>query len=362
MGSRVRLTAQRQAVFWAAVLGLVVLSLWVLGSMLLPFVVGMAIGYLLDPVVERMTGWGVSRGVAAAVLILGSYALGIASLLLLTPLVVEQALRFIARLPAYGTSLYNLAAPLLMRAAAAAGVGDAATLTQTLSAAVERVVGPMTVLASGLLGQGLALLNLALLLAITPLVAFYLLRDWPRLLAEIDGWLPRDHAATIRAQARAIDHVLAGFARGTAIVCLVLGLFYAVALSVVGLDFGLFIGLAAGAVSFIPYVGTAFGLVISVGVALYQFWPRWTMVAVVFGIFLAGQVVSDYVLTPRLVGDRVGLHPLWVIFGILAGGALFGFVGMLLAVPACAVIGVLARFGIERYRASALYRGAGGPR
>ena len=356
------MTAQRQAVFWTCMLGVLALSLWVLGSMLLPFVLGMAVGYLLDPVVDRITRWGVSRGAAAGLLILGSYALAIAILLLLTPLVVEQAFRFAAKLPAYVMSLYNLAAPFLMRAAAAAGIDDTASLAQTFAAAVERVVGPMTTLASGLLGHGLAFINVALLLAITPLVAFYLLRDWPRLLAEIDGWLPLDHAETIRAQARAVDHVLAGFARGTAIVCLVLGLFYATALSVVGLDFGLFIGLAAGTVSFIPYVGTVFGLVTSVGVALYQFWPRWAMVTVVLGIFLAGQLLSDYVLTPRLVGNRIGLHPLWVVFGVLAGGELFGFVGMLLAVPACAVIGVLARFGIEQYRSSALYRGADGPR
>src|SRR5213078_4606490 len=179
---------------------------------------------------------------------------------------------FAAKLPAYVMSLYNLAAPFLMRAAAAAGIDDTASLAQTFAAAVERVVGPMTTLASGLLGHGLAFINVALLLAITPLVAFYLLRDWPRLLAEIDGWLPLDHAETIRAQARAVDHVLAGFARGTAI------------------------------------VGTVFGLVTSVGVALYQFWPRWAMVTVVLGIFLAGQLLSDYVLTPRLVGNRIGLH------------------------------------------------------
>ena len=354
------MTVQRQAVFWTCVLGVLVFSLWVLSPMLLPFVLGMAVGYLLDPVVDRLARWGVSRGAAAGVLILGSYALGIASLLLLTPLVVEQALRFVAKLPAYVTSLYNLAAPFLARAAAAAGVDDTTRLAQTMAAAMERVVGPMTTLARRLLGHGLAFINVALLLAITPLVAFYLLRDWPRLLAEVDGWLPRDHAETIRAQARAVDHVLSGFARGTAMVCLALGLFYAITLSLVGLDFGLFIGLAAGTVSFIPYVGTVFGLLTSVGVALYQFWPRWPMVTVVLGVFVAGQLLSDYVLTPRLVGDRVGLHPLWVIFGVLAGGELFGFVGILLAVPACAVIGVLARFTIERYRASMLYRGADG--
>ena len=153
------------------------------------------------------------------------------------------------------------------------------------------------------------------------------------------------------------QRVLAGFARGSFVVCLVLVLFYALALTIVGLDFGLVIGLTAGAVSFVPYLGFLIGLASSVGVALYQFWPQWGWVLAVLGIFLFGQVMTDYVLTPRLVGGQVGLHPLWVIFAVFAGAALFGFVGMLIAVPTCAVIGVIARFAIARYKASAFNRG-----
>jgi predicted PurR-regulated permease PerM len=353
------MTSGRQVLFWLTVLGALGLALWLLRPVLLPFVLGMAIGYFLDPVVERMAGWGLSRGVAAGVLVLGSYALGALLILLLAPLVVHQVIDFGARLPTYLSAALAFAAPLLRRAAALAGAGETQDPAAALAAWVHRMAGPLGTLAGGLLGRGLALINVALLLAVTPLVAFYLLRDWPRIVAEVDGWLPREHAATIREQARAIDRVLAGFARGTAIVCLALGLFYAAALSLAGLDFGLVIGLAAGAISFVPYAGTLAGLVASVGVALYQFWPAWIRVAVVLGIFVAGQILSDYVLTPRLVGDRVGLHPLWVVFAVLAGGALFGFVGMLVAVPACAAIGVLARFAIERYKASVLYRGAG---
>jgi predicted PurR-regulated permease PerM len=174
----------------------------------------------------------------------------------------------------------------------------------------------------------------------------------------VDGWLPLEHAATIREQAHAIDVVLAGYVRGVATVCLTLAAFYAIALSVVGLNFGLTIGLIAGAISFIPYVGTFVGLVTSVGVAALQFWPDWVMIAVVLGIFFSGQILTDYVLTPRLVGDRIGLHPLWVIFGLFAGGALFGFLGILLAMPVCAAIGVLTRFAIAQYKESELYLGA----
>jgi predicted PurR-regulated permease PerM len=207
------------------------------------------------------------------------------------------------------------------------------------------------------LGRGLALVNVASLLAITPLVSFYLLRDWPRIVGEIDGWLPRAHADTIRQQAQAIDEVLAGFARGSAIVCTLLATFYALALTLTGLDYGLVIGLVAGGLSFVPYLGFLVGLLSSVGMASYQFWPEWPRIAIVLAIFFAGQWGSDYFLTPRLVGKRANLHPLWILFGIFAGGAVFGFVGILLAVPACAAIGVLVRFAIARYKRSQIYLG-----
>jgi predicted PurR-regulated permease PerM len=224
--------------------------------------------------------------------------------------------------------------------------------------AAKQVATGATGMVGGIISHGLEVVNLLTLLAVTPLVAFYLLRDWPKVVAEVDGWLPRAHAETIRTQLREIDRVLAGFARGQIVVCLSLATFYAVALSLVGLDFGLTIGLVAGLVSFVPYLGFGVGLASSVGVAVYQYWPQWGHVLVVLGIFLLGQSLTDYVLTPRLVGTKVGLHPLWVIFAVFAGGTLFGFAGMLFAVPMCAVIGVLARFGISRYKASALYQGS----
>jgi predicted PurR-regulated permease PerM len=249
--------------------------------------------------------------------------------------------------------------PVLERTVTGARATPAGDLSHPLSALVERIGSAIATLLADVVSQGLALANVLSLLAITPLVAFYLLRDWPLIIAEIDSWLPRAHAETVREQAHEIDVVLAGFARGAAIVCVALSAFYAVALSVVRLDFALVIGVTAGALSFVPYLGFAIGLASSVGIALWQFWPDWLRVALVLVIFLVGQVLSDYVLTPRLVGERTGLHPLWVIFGVFAGGALFGFVGMLLAVPACAAIGVLARFAVARYKESETYRGRG---
>jgi predicted PurR-regulated permease PerM len=212
----------------------------------------------------------------------------------------------------------------------------------------------------GLWGGGVAFFNLLSLLFITPLVAFYLLRDWDGIVAVVDDWLPRDHAPVIRAQLAAVDRVLSGFVRGQLTVCLVLGVFYALGLGLVRLDFGLVIGLATGLISFVPVFGTLVGFAVGIGVALVQFGFAW-QVAAVAGVFLAGQAIEGNFLTPKLVGSRVGLHPVWTIFALLAGGALAGFTGLLLAVPAAAVIGVLSRFAVARWVASDAYRGDDGP-
>jgi predicted PurR-regulated permease PerM len=281
---------------------------------------------------------------------------GVALTALVTPLIVGQITDLVARLPDMARELSGHVTPFVQRWVGAAAE-QPAPIADVVIEAARRVGQVLGTVAAGVLGQGMALATLVGLLALTPLVAFYLLRDWPRIITEIDSWLPRQHAEEIRTQAREIDRVLAGFARGASLVCAVSAVFYALALTLVGLDFGLVIGLAAGAVSFVPYLGATFGLAASVGTAIAQFWPAWGPVAVVAGIFVGGQIVQDYVITPWLVGERTGLHPLWVVFGMLAGATLFGFVGVLVAVPACAAIGVLARFAIGRYKASALYHG-----
>jgi predicted PurR-regulated permease PerM len=224
---------------------------------------------------------------------------------------------------------------------------------------VMKVVGGVL---TGLLGGGQAIFNVLSLLVITPVVGFYLLRDWDRMIARINDYLPLDHAETIREQAAEIDKVLAGFVRGQMLVCLFLAAFYGLGLTVAGLQFGLFIGVTAGMISFIPYVGTTLGFVTSVGVAMAQYWNEPVWIAVVAGIFIAGQMIEGNVLHPVLIGDRVGLHPVWIMFALLAGGSLFGFVGILVAVPLFAVIGVLARFTLERYRESYLYRPGAPPK
>jgi predicted PurR-regulated permease PerM len=206
----------------------------------------------------------------------------------------------------------------------------------------------------------MAIANLLSLFFITPVVTFYLLRDWDRIVAKIDALLPRQHAGVIRAQSREIDTTLAGFARGQATVCLILATYYATALMIAGLPFGLVVGMAAGLLTFIPYLGAIGGFVIAFGIALVNF-DGWSGPIAVAAIFAAGQVVEGNVLTPKLVGDRVGLHPVWIIFALLAGGTLFGFLGLLLAVPVSAGIGVLVRFALSRYLASPVYLGRAVP-
>lgn len=218
------------------------------------------------------------------------------------------------------------------------------------------MVGWLGTVLQSIVTGGVALFDVLTLLFITPIVAFYLLRDWDVMIGTIHGWLPRQHAATILDQVNEIDRTLAGFVRGQATVCLVLGLFYGVALSVFGLNFGLVVGSIAGLLSFIPYVGSLVGFVSSVGIALVQY-DTWTPVVVVVVIFLVGQAVEGNFLTPKLVGDKVGLHPVWVMFALLAGGSLFGFVGVLMAVPVAAVIGVLTRFALQQYLSSSYYSG-----
>jgi predicted PurR-regulated permease PerM len=211
-----------------------------------------------------------------------------------------------------------------------------------------------------LLSYGVGVLNGLLIVIVVPVVTFYLLLDWDHMVARIDDLLPRQHAPTIRRLARECDETLAAFIRGQALVCLILGTFYAAALAAVGLSFGLVVGAIAGVLTFIPYVGALVGGLLAIGLALYQFWGDWVWVVVVWAIFQGGQFVEGNFLTPKLVGERVGVHPVWLLFALAAFAALFGFLGVLVAVPVAAVIGVLVRFAVAKYKEAASTRA--GPR
>lgn len=333
---------------------LLLLALYLFSSILLPFVVAAGIAYFLDPPTTRLTRLGVPRGAAALLMIAGLLCAGLLFLLLLYPLLVAQFGTLIARVPDYAVLLRGWAEQTVFRLQEAFGPDYVDSKLRDL---VGMQAGSVLTFLAGtltrLVGSGFALFNVLSLVVVTPIVAFYLLRDWRRGVARIDSWLPRRYAGVLRAQAREVDRILSAWVRGQALCCLLLAGFYAFTLSLSGLDLGLIIGITAGLISFIPYVGTIVGGVTSIGLALAQF--HWPGVAVVAGIFLAGQLLESYLIYPRFLGDRVELHAVWVIFALFAGGAAFGFLGVLLAVPVAAAIGVLARFWLRRYLASPLY-------
>ncbi len=348
-----------QVKIWIGLLLVSLVFLVSLKAILLPFVAGMGIAYLLDPVCDKLESWGCSRGIATT-FVTGCFAVAIILLLLLlVPLALDELLSFFTSLPDFLARLEARLAPYYEDLRLRFDLPEASQLS---AMAQTRLGGALSWLGSaieGVVNQGLALANLLSLIFITPVVTFYLLHDWDPMVARIDRLLPRDHAATIRGQVREMDRTLAGFVRGQSIVCTVLAVYYATGLSLIGLPFGLVIGIVAGILTFIPYVGAMTGLVLALAVALAQF-QSWTEIALVIVVFAIGQVLEGNFLTPRLVGGRIGLHPVWIIFALLSGGTLFGFVGLLLAVPVAALIGVLVRFAVGRYLDSRLYLGARG--
>ncbi len=342
----------------ALLVGLIVaawLALQLFASILLPFVAAGGLAYILDPPAGRLTRLGIPRFLAALLLVLAMIASGLVFALLLYPVIVSQFGLLLGRVPQYIVLLQHWAQQLITDLQQQFGTevvddklrdlvsGQAATMLSFLATALPRLIG-----------GGFALFNVLTLLVVTPVVAFYLLRDWPNVVARVDSWLPRRYAALIRAQAREVDRILAAWVRGQALCCLVLALIYSLALTMVGLDLGLIVGLTAGMLSFIPYVGTIVGGVTAIGLAFAQF-PDWVGVARVAAVMLVGNLVEGYVIYPRLLGDRVELPDVWVIFALFAGGAAFGFLGVMLAVPIAATIGVLCRFWLRRYLASSLY-------
>jgi predicted PurR-regulated permease PerM len=345
--------------FWVAVAAVFLLLLWLLNDILLPFVVGMVGAYFLDPVVVRLQRMGMSRAWATTTVTIWAVLVAVGVAMAILPPLFGQVQSLILSIPGYtvkaATSIQPLIEPLRER------LGLPPLSLQELQSEVTQRAGQVLALAGTLAAKlaqgGLALFNLATLLFLTPVVTFYLLRDWERVVAAVDRALPLDHADTIRKLAHQSNEAIAGYLRGQALVCVSLGTIYAVGLSLVGLQFGMVIGLIAGAISFIPFVGTFVGGVMALGMALAQFPPDWMGVVKVAIVFVLGQMLEGNVLSPKLVGDRTGLHPVWIMFALMAGGALFGFVGVLIAVPVAAVVGVIVRHFMGRYRESELYRG-----
>ncbi|MEQ9260389.1 MAG: AI-2E family transporter [Roseovarius sp.] len=346
------LPVQTQMKYWGIATAVFLVLMWFLGDVILPFVLGGAIAYFLDPVADRLERMGASRALAVTLITLVALVIFVVLALLVLPTLINQTANLVNIAPQLFNDLQSFLTERFPQI-----VDEESTLRQSLIAVGETIKSRGGQFIEAALGSVSSVINIVVLFVIVPVVAFYLLYDWDRMVGEIDALLPRDHAPTIRQLASDIDNVLASFIRGMGTVCLVLGTYYAIALMLVGLQFGLVVGAVAGLITFIPYVGALVGGALAIGLALFQFWGDWVSIGLVAGIFILGQVLEGNVLTPKLVGGSVGLHPVWLIFALSVFGALFGFVGMLVAVPVAAAIGVLARFAISQYKGSRLYRG-----
>lgn len=353
------MTAREQIRAWLLALLVLVALLWLLNDILLPFVAGIAVAYFLDPLVDRLERRGMKRD-WGAVLVLSLFFMALVFLaLLIVPVLHSQIVGLTERMPTAVAGFRDSVLPLVQDIITRFNIdvdGARSALQEVARDAANFIIGVLKRALSG----GLAVFNLLSLLLITPIVAYYMLRDFDLMTAKVHSLLPRQHEASISKLLSDIDRVLDSFVRGQSTVCLILGTFYAVSLSLIGLDFGLIIGLISGLVSFVPFVGVAVGLILSMLTALTQFLPEadYLRIGLVAVIFVTGQIAEGNFLTPRLLGDRVGLHPVWVMFALLAGGALAGFVGVLIAVPVAAATGVMVRHGINQYVDSRLYRGA----
>ena len=349
------MSREQQIKSWLVGIFIFLALLFLLRSVLLPFVAGMAIAYSLDPFADRLEAWGCSRTISTALIMLSFGIFIILVLILLFPMLQSQILLFIARMPQYIELFRTFLAPLIEQIQANLSPGDMETLQKAAGTYASDILKGLTSIVKGVIGGGAAIFEIISLVIVTPVVSFYLIRDWDLIIKKIDGWLPLNAAPTIREQIKEIDRTIAAFVRGQSSVCLTLAIFYAAGLTFAGLEFGLLVGVGAGIISFIPYLGAAIGMVVGVGIAVAQYDVLGPIILVTI-IFIVGQTAESYYLTPKMVGKQVGLHPVWLIFALMAGGSLFGFLGVLLAIPVTAVIGVLIRFAISRYLESPLYK------
>ena len=346
------LPVREQFKYWGIAAAVFFVLLYALGDQLLPFFLGAALAYFLDPVADWLEAHGCSRGLATGIITVSAIIIFVIFALLVIPTLVEQAVELFGAAPQFAR---DLGAFLTERFPSL--LDENSTIRQTLNSLGQTVSERGAQLLNSALTSAASLINVIVLFVIVPVVAVYLLLDWDRMIARVDELLPREHAPVIRELAGEIDNTLAGFIRGMGTVCLILGAYYAIALMLIGLQFGLVVGAVAGILTFIPYVGAIVGGLLAIGLALFQFWGEWWWIVAVVVVFQIGQVVEGNFLTPNLVGNSVGLHPVWLILALSVFGALFGFVGMLVAVPMAAALGVVVRFVLDQYQRSRLYTG-----
>jgi predicted PurR-regulated permease PerM len=350
---------ERQVMFWVTALAVLIAVIWLLSGILLPFVAGMALAYLLDPLAHRAERLGIGRGLSALIIVVVVIVALVVIVMITAPLIADQFVAFMDKLPGYFTRLQKLISDPSRPWLAKTFGGHLSDPGTSVSGLVAQASGYIGTFIASIWSGGRAVFSALSLLVITPVVAFYLLCDWDALVDTVDGWIPVPYRDTVRGLARDIDNAIAGFVRGQAVICLILAAFYAIGLTLTGLDSGFLIGLMTGLLSFIPYVGCLTGFLIAAVVAVAQFWPNWVPMTMVVAVFVIGQGLEGYVLSPNLVGAEVGLHPVWMMFALIAFGYLFGFVGLLIAIPLAATIGVLIRFALRKYMESPIYTGGG---
>jgi predicted PurR-regulated permease PerM len=349
--------AERQILFWLTAALLLVLLIGLLKAILLPFVAGIAIAYFLSPVADRLVTLGLNRIIASLLIVLAGGVVVVVLAILVVPLLVAQAQEIAVAVPG---EIQRLREPMEAWVRERLGPvfpgieGQLARAGDVLTQNWTSIAGWA---ATSVWGGSLAIFNFLALMLVTPLVVFYLLVDWHPMLAKIDGWLPRDYAPSIRALASDMNEAISAFVRGQGTVCLILGIFYALSLSFIGLNYGLLVGLATGLFAFVPFVGWALGFITATTIALVQSWPELTQPLLVVGVFAAGQALDAGFLSPSIVGSKIGLHPVWLIFALFAFSYLFGFVGTLVAVPVAAALAVLIRFALSVYLQSPVYKG-----
>ncbi len=346
--------------FWLIIICAFGYFLNLVSAILLPFVVGMGLAYILDPLADRLEEKGMSRAMATVSISGIFFAVTTVTLIIAVPILLEQTSNLVSELPTYIGLARDAVEPYVNKMTTKLEINKEEQLKNIAVSLGDNVKEIVSGLLLGIMQSGIALANFVSLLVITPVVSFYLLRDWDKIIAEIDHLLPRNHADTIREQCRKIDVTLSSFMRGTLNVMLVLATFYAITLTIAGLKYSLLIAIFSGVMIIIPYIGTTISGLLAVGIAYIQFGTV-SGAAIIGAIFVAGQMLEGYVLTPKLVGESVGLNPAWIIFGMLAGGAMMGFVGILIAVPVTAVCGVLLRFGVQQYCQSDFYYGGKEP-
>ena len=353
---------------WAVGIVFVALFLYLFSGVLMPFVAGIALGYLLDPVAEKLERAGFNRLGAALFILAISIVVIVLAVVLIGPILGHQLSAFVENLPKIVVRLQSLVSDWSSRILASSwggdlvaklglGAGNPGDLQKAFADYAGEAAKWLGGFAKSLITGGAALVGLLSLIVVTPVVAFYILVDWDEMIGSVKSLVPPRYLPDVAEVATNVDRALAGFLRGQSLVCLFLGLWYGLGLTLIGLNYGFLIGISAGFLSFIPYVGSLSALVVAAIVALVQGWPDWTMLLLALGVVGSGQFLEGNVLSPKLVGESVGLHPVWLMFALLAAGSLFGFTGLIVAVPVAAALGVLLRFFFARYRQSPFYLG-----